>query len=301
MNDNTRSLIGYICDGDMKNAKKQARAILDTDYAEKDRKFREKMLRKLDEKKNFVELPYNLKSLLVVEAKEDYQDGKFLLRDNEMVIAEKTLSTYRASNRLAELGIPYLPTLMLYGESGCGKTELARYIAYKADLPFMYVRFSNLVEATLGSTQKNIARIFEYARETPCVLCFDEIDTIGMARGQKDDVGEMNRVVIALMQEMDQPPRDVIIIGTTNRFESLDEALVRRFYLQYEVTPLTGGEALELSTKFFGYAGIMPPDIEEWFSGNEFTDKIPAHRVVKACTEYIVTKIVSEEALHEQS
>lgn len=106
---------------------------------------------------------------------------------------------------------------------------LARYIAHKAKLPFLRIQFSSLVDSHLGQTQSNLARIFDYVRTAPCVLCFDEIDAVGMARGQKDDVGEMNRVVIAIMQEMDRLPNNVIIIGTTNRFDRLDPALIRRF------------------------------------------------------------------------
>ena len=295
MNENTRRLISYVCDGDMKRAKQQARIILDSDHTEKNMRFREDNIRKLEAKKSLIELPYNLKSLLIAEDSENYPEGKFLLRDDEMMIAERTLATYRASNKLIELGIPYLPTLMLYGESGCGKTELARYIAYKADLPFVYVRFSNLLGSLLGDTQKNLSRIFEYVRSAPCVLCFDEIDTIGMARGQQDDVGEMSRVVIALMQELDQLPNNVIIIGTTNRFDRLDKALVRRFSLQYEVTPLSDSEAAELTNKFFGYAGMTPPDIPKWLIENDLSGKIPAYKVIKACTEHIVAQILKEE------
>jgi len=109
------------------------------------------------------------------------------------------ISIYRAAERLSDLGISYLPALMLYGESACGKTELARYIAYKAELPFVYVRFSSVVDSHLGSTQSNVARIFEYIRSNPCVLCFDEIDAIGTARGNAHEPGKMNRVVIAVI------------------------------------------------------------------------------------------------------
>lgn len=294
MNNNIRQLIKYICDGNMNLAKQQTRLILNADHTEKDKQFREDMICKLD-KKNTVELPYNLQSLLIAEAPENYKEEKFLLRDTERIIAEKTLATYRASDRLIQLGIPYISTLMLYGESGCGKTELARYIAHKADLPFLYVKFSTLMDAYLGSTQKNLAKIFEYIKSTSCVLCFDEIDTIGMARGQENDIGEMNRIVIAIMQELDQLSNNVIIIGTTNRYDRLDKALIRRFSLKYEVTPLSHDEALKLSDKFFGYANIMPSDISEWFASYAFPEKIPAYKVIKACTEYIVAKVLKDE------
>lgn len=63
----------------------------------------------------------------------------------------------------------------------------------------------------------NIAKVFKYIKTAPCVLCFDEIDDVSIVCGQKNDVGEMNRIVIALMQEMDSLPNNVIIIGTPNR------------------------------------------------------------------------------------
>jgi len=131
------------------------------------------------------------------------------------------------------MSISYLPAALFYGQSGTGKTELARYIAHKAGLPFMYVRFSNVVNSFLGGTQSNINKVFSYAKSSPCLLCFDEIDAIGLKRGDSNDVSEMSRVTIALMQEMDLLPNNVIIVGTTNRYDRLDPALVRRFPIKY--------------------------------------------------------------------
>lgn len=195
------------------------------------------------------------------------------------------------------MGIPYLPALILHGESGCGKTMLARYIAHKADLPFVYVQFSNLVDSHLGSTQSNVAKVFGYARSAPCVLCFDEIDAIGMARGQKDDVGEMNRVVIALMQEMDRLTNKAIIIGTTNRFDRLDPALVRRFPLQYELKPLVAAEVKQLAQKFFSYAGVDSTDWLFTWCSQTFGEVTPASSVVKECTNEIVKQVLTQQLL----
>lgn len=89
---------------------------------------------------------------------------------------------------------------------------LARYIAHKAKLPFLRIQFSSLVDSHLGQTQSNLARIFDYVRTAPCVLCFDEIDAVGMARGQKDDVGEMNRVVIAIIHKDKETNRVVFFV-----------------------------------------------------------------------------------------
>lgn len=292
MNDRERELLRIVCDGDIRLAQKQARIVLNGLTAKKDEQFKKNMLRKLDAKGDFIELPYNLQHLLLAEDMTNFPEARFILRDAEEKAVRETLDLYRASERLSEMGIPYLPALMLHGQSGCGKTMLARYISHKADLPFVYVQFSNLVESYLGKTQSNVARVFEYARSAPCVLCFDEIDAIGMARGQKDDVGEMNRIVIALMQEMDRLHNKVIIIGTTNRFDRLDPALVRRFPLQYELKPLAAAEVKQLAQKFFTYAGIDSTDWLQAWCAQTFEEDTPASSVVRECTGKIIKQMI---------
>lgn len=297
MNYDVKLLIKSVCEGDIKTARAHAGVILRQDKTEKNKDFRDRMLEKLENSSNApIELPINLKPFLIPSSPNDFDHKRFLLRENENAMADKVLAMYRASKRLEEIGISYLPSLLLYGESGCGKTELAKYIAYKAQLPFLYVRFSTLMDSYFGGTQERIAEIFDFVRTTPCVLCFDEIDTIGMARGQKHDVGEMNRIVITLMQEMDRLPNDIIIIGTTNRFDKLDDALVRRFVHSYEVMPLSYDETRQLARKFFGFSGIEPPEIDVWVDSelileNDF-DSIPTHKVIAACVEYIVSRIL---------
>lgn len=295
MNDNERLLIRYVCEGDMRKAQLQAKLVLNGITAKKDCAFKENMLRKLEAKGNFIELPYNLQSFLTAEDVSSFPESRFYLRKEDEAAVNKVLDLYKASGRLSELGIPYLPALILHGESGCGKTMLARYIAYKAELPFVYVQFSNLVDSHLGKTQSNVASVFEYVRSNPCVLCFDEIDAIGMARGQKDDVGEMNRVVIALMQELDRLPSNVIIIGTTNRFDRLDSALIRRFPLQYEVKMLNRDDAASLAEKFFRHTGTECREgVRAWLDETFKEELIPASSVIKECTELVVSKIISE-------
>lgn len=294
MNDRERKLIQLVCDGDIRLAQKQARIVLNGLTTKKDEQFQKNMLRKLDSKGDLIELPYNLQHLLLAEDMTNFPEARFILREEEGKIVDKTLALYLAADKLAEMGIPYIPALILHGQSGCGKTMLARYIAHKADLPFIYVQFSNLVESYLGKTQSNVARVFEYARNAPCVLCFDEIDAIGMARGQKDDVGEMNRIVIALMQEMDRIRNNVIIIGTTNRFDRLDPALVRRFPIQYELKPLNATEVKQLAQKFFTYAGVDSVNwIQSWCE-QTFGEVTPASSVVKECTDVIVKQVIDQ-------
>lgn len=294
MNDKNKALIKYICNGEMLKAQQQVRIILNSLTAKVDEDFKANMFRVLDTKKNLINLPYNLQELLIAEDVTNFPENRFVLRAEESKIVEAVLSITKASEQLSEMGIDYLPALMLFGKSGGGKTMLARYIAHKSNRPFIYMRFSSIVSSFLGSTQSNIAKVFEYARTTPCVLCFDEIDAVGMARGQKNDVGEMNRIVITLMQEMDRLPNNVIVIGTTNRYDRLDQALIRRFTIRHEVLPMNRNNINTLAEKFFNYAGIDTCEwINEWCNNN-FVEAEPASTIIEKCTKLIVDKIVKE-------
>lgn len=295
MNDSERLLIEYVCDGDIKKSQEQARIILNGIATEKDRKFKESQLQKLNTKQaEFIELPYNMRGLLTAEDSSLFPINRFVLREDEERISKSLLDAYEVSNELADLNVRYVPSLLLYGDSGTGKTALARYIAYKADLPFVYVKFSNLVTSALGSTQGNIAKIFDYARSAPCVLCFDEIDAVGMKRGARDDVAEMGRVTIAIMQELDSLKNGVIIIGTTNRFNLLDDALVRRFQLKHQVRELSLDDVYALTAKFFKSVNIDKSEIKYWaqmaFKGGE-----SAATVITKCTDKLVSILIERK------
>ena len=300
MNDSERVLLHYVCDGDIKKSQQQAKIILNGMTSKKDESFQKDMLCKLDKKTNLIELPYNLRELLIAEDMSSFPENRFVLRQEEAEIVNSVLYTLKASERLSEMKISFLPTLMLYGKSGGGKTMLARYIAHRVNRPFVYVRFSSIVSSYLGSTQSNIAKVFNYARTVPCVLCFDEIDAVGMARGQDNDVGEMNRIVIALMQEMDRLPNNIIVIGTTNRYDRLDPALIRRFSIKHEIMPMQRDDIRLLSEKFFRYTGFIPSEsVSNWCNSN-FGESEPASTVIEKCTKKIVNEIINEQKEKEK-
>lgn len=289
MTDDVRNLIRFVVDGDIRNAQTQCRIMLEKNVPEKDARFKEAELKKLNLlKPELIQLPANLESLLIAEDATNFPESRFLLREEEETVINKLLATRKAALAIKELGIHYTCSLLLTGLPGVGKTELARYIAHKANLPFVFLKFSGLVNSALGRTQQNIGRVFDYAKRTPCVLCVDEIDAIGMCRGSRDDVAEMSRVTIALMQELDRLPNDVILIGTTNRADNLDEALIRRFTFKHRVKPLGDDDMKELCKKFLASADYPFTESELDELCHSLREQRTASAVVNACTERIV-------------
>ena len=297
LNDQERILLRYVCEGDIRSAQKQARIVLEGINTQKDQRFKENLLAKLTARPmELLELPVNVRDFLVAEDVSEMDCNRLLIREPEKALIHRLLATRTAAQRLAEMKIRYSPSAVLYGASGCGKTTLARQLAHFSGLPFVYVKFSGLISSALGKTQGNLAKVFDYVKNAPCVLCLDEIDCIGMERGQKDDIGEMNRVVISLMQELDTISNDTIVVGTTNRYDRLDPALVRRFSLKYEVLPLAPDEAHEAVVRFFNSVSV--PFTEDLISNilAPFRDShVPANKVFEACTQYLIQTIVAEE------
>lgn len=297
MNDETRMLIRFVCDGNLRSAQSQAQIILKNSRTQKDADFVRSQLKKLeDSKARFIELPYNLQNILVVEDSAFFPVSRFMLRPKEEMVVEQILKIAQAAAVLKEMNISYTPSLILYGDSGTGKTMLAKYIAHRAGIPYMYVRFSGLINSQLGKTQENLNRIFTYAKQKPCVLCIDEIDTIAMRRGLNNDIGEMNRVVISLMQELDQLPNDLIIVATTNRYDQLDSALVRRFTVCQKVDAYTREDAVRLLRMFFDFAETKMTDdqLHEWVEKRfpNTTTYYPS-ALTNAATQYLVDSIIA--------
>lgn len=299
MNKDVAELLWAVCEGDIVESQKQAKIILDANESARDQHMKETLLEKLNTKPaNRIDVPGNLEGILEAEDSTSFPEARFLLREDENRAIYKVLDRRCAAKHLAALGIYYVPSIILHGQSGTGKTMLARYLAHLARLPYTYVRFSNLVDSQLGSTQKNLSRVFNYLQTTPCVLCFDEIDGIGMKRGNSTDLEEMSRIVISLMQELDRLPNNVIVVGTTNRFDRLDPALVRRFAVVHEVKPFSPEEATALAAKFFSSVGTEVPQLNDWcksaFCMGQNIRDISASKVIEACTEYIVTDYLSK-------
>ncbi|MDN4987360.1 ATP-binding protein [Bradyrhizobium arachidis] len=133
--------------------------------------------------------------------------------------------------------------LLLSGPPGNGKTSIAEAVAEALAVPFFTVRYDALVGSFLGETNTRLARLFDYARTVPCVLFFDEFDSIGKERGDSHETGEIKRVVSFLLMQIDRLPSYVVTVAATNHAELLDRAVWRRFELRLAM-PLPSHDAL---------------------------------------------------------
>lgn len=250
LNENVKNLIRSVVNNDLSKAKSYVKVILENENAASNKYFCDYMKKELETQPNFIELPYDIKGILKMEdISTTFNENRYFLTDREKVVFKQISMAKNTNEKLSGMGLRYLNSTLLYGESGTGKTTFGKYIAYKLGLPFAYLNFSQCINSYLGSTSKNIEKVFDYVSKSKCVLMLDEVDAIGIKRG-KEDLGEMSRIVIGLMQSFDLLENDSIVIGATNRKDMIDEALIRRFSIQHEVKTLSNNEAYNLVTKF---------------------------------------------------
>eukprot|EP00746_Dinoflagellata_sp_MGD_P079873 gnl/MRDRNA2_/MRDRNA2_31951_c0_seq1.p1 gnl/MRDRNA2_/MRDRNA2_31951_c0~~gnl/MRDRNA2_/MRDRNA2_31951_c0_seq1.p1 ORF type:complete len:926 (+),score=161.14 gnl/MRDRNA2_/MRDRNA2_31951_c0_seq1:306-2780(+) len=119
--------------------------------------------------------------------------------------------------------------ILLFGPPGTGKTLLAKAVATECRVSFLSVKGPELLSMYIGESEKNVRSLFVSARElAPCVLFFDELDSLAPARGRgSDSGGVMDRVVSQLLTELDTLPSNVFLVGATNRPDLLDRSLCR--------------------------------------------------------------------------
>lgn len=140
--------------------------------------------------------------------------------------------------RLRENGLEPRNRVLLTGPPGNGKTSLAEAIAGALKIPFYAVSYAALIGQYLGETPARLQKAFDFVQDKPCVLFFDEFDTVGKERGG-NDVGEMHRVVSILLLQIDRMPSNVVCVVATNHAEMLDRAVWRRFQISLEMRPPT--------------------------------------------------------------
>lgn len=148
---------------------------------------------------------------------------------------ERLLRYVRTADALFKSGLGLTASMLLHGPPGCGKTELARYISGELGLPLVTARSDSMISSFLGSTAKNIRSLFQYATSTPCVLFLDELDVFAKLRDDAHELGELKRVVVSLLQNIDALDPSTLLIGATNHEHLLDPAIWRRFAFKVKI------------------------------------------------------------------
>jgi SpoVK/Ycf46/Vps4 family AAA+-type ATPase len=154
---------------------------------------------------------------------------KIVLNKHIATEIQSFIEYYQKRDMLLQAGIETPFSILLYGPPGCGKTTVARYIASVMTLPLICVRLDGMVSSLLGSTAKNIRKIFDFAASRECILFLDEFDVIAKLRDDKNELGELKRVVNSLIQNIDSLGGETVLLAATNHHELLDPAIWRRF------------------------------------------------------------------------
>ena len=148
----------------------------------------------------------------------------------KQALTEAVLWPLQHPDTFSRLGVDPPRGVLLYGPPGTGKTFVVRALASSGRLSVHAVKGSELMDKWVGSSEKAVRELFRRARDSaPSLIFLDEIDALAPRRGQSFDSGVTDRVVAALLTELDgvEPLRDVVVLGATNRPDLIDPALLR--------------------------------------------------------------------------
>jgi len=154
------------------------------------------------------------------------------LEDTKKQLQEMILFPIEHPEKFLKFGMQPSKGVLFYGPPGCGKTLLAKAVASECSANFVSIKGPELLTMWFGESEANVREIFDKARAAaPCVLFFDELDSVAVSRGssQGDAGGAGDRVINQLLTEMDGVgvKKNLFFIGATNRPEILDEAIIR--------------------------------------------------------------------------
>lgn len=197
--------------------------------------------------KRLDDISSNLKSLLIQG--QNISDGVYFLNNETKIIIDQLLVEWENKQLFNYHNIKVRHKILLHGPTGNGKTTIARYIAQVANLPFVEVKSEEVIDSHLGSTSGNIFKILNEIQE-PCVLFWDEIDSIGGKRGSdvKSSAGHENdRMTNTILTNLDRVTHNTIFVAATNRYDFLDTAFLRRFDIKHEMKSPTNEEKQKFS------------------------------------------------------
>jgi transitional endoplasmic reticulum ATPase len=151
------------------------------------------------------------------------------LYDAKRVLHDNLITSIKEPESFSKMGIKPPKGALLYGPSGTGKTLIAKALATESNANIIIVRGPEVLSKWVGESEKAIREIFRKAKtSSPCIVVFDELDSLARPRGQSEDGAGNERVVSQILTEMDDAGNSgVIIVGITNRPDLIDPSLLR--------------------------------------------------------------------------
>jgi transitional endoplasmic reticulum ATPase len=181
-------------------------------------------------------------------------------------VTEAVLWPLQYPDTFSRLGVAPPRGLLLYGPPGCGKTFLVKAIAGSGECNVLSVKGAELLSKWVGESERAVRELFRRAREAaPTLVFLDEVDALAPVRGQSTDGGTTDRVVAALLTELDgvESLRDVVVVGATNRPDLIDPALLRPGRLERLVfVPPPDAEARAQILKAAGKGVPLDPAVD---------------------------------------
>jgi transitional endoplasmic reticulum ATPase len=167
-----------------------------------------------------------------VEVPDVHWDDVGGLEDVKRELHETVQYPVEHAEKYVKFGMSPSKGVLFYGPSGCGKTLLAKAIANECGANFISIKGPELLTQWFGESEANVRELFDKARAaSPCILMFDEIDSIAKARGSGGAGGSEagDRVINQILTEIDGvgARKNVFVIGATNRPDVLDPAIIR--------------------------------------------------------------------------
>lgn len=151
------------------------------------------------------------------------------LYEAKRTLHDNLITSIREPEKFAKMGIKPPRGALLYGPPGTGKTLLAKALATESSANIVVVRGPEVLSKWVGESEKAIREIFRKAKaSSPCIVVFDELDSLARPRGQDDDMSGNERVLSQMLTEMDDAgSAGVVVVGITNRPDLIDTSLLR--------------------------------------------------------------------------